>query len=145
MTEFSLNKQHLRESLIFCFNWKKSATEAHWMLGEVCDGSKPSNSTDESWRQWFWRFKSGDFSVKGKGRPSQLKKFEDDLSQHIMNQELCRTQTKLKELLQVTQQTTYVRLMPLDLFKITEMGYRTTKELSKSDFSARNWFFKDLK
>jgi len=34
MSNFVLTKQHLREILIFCFNWKKSA-EAHRMLVEV--------------------------------------------------------------------------------------------------------------
>ena len=29
MSNFVLTKQHLREVLIFCFNWKKSAAEAH--------------------------------------------------------------------------------------------------------------------
>jgi len=28
MSNFVLTKQHLREALIFCFNWKKSAIEA---------------------------------------------------------------------------------------------------------------------
>jgi len=35
MSNFVLTKQHLRE--IFCFNWKKSAAEAHRMLVEVYD------------------------------------------------------------------------------------------------------------
>jgi len=37
MSNFVLTKQHLREILIFCFNWKKSAAEAatHRMLVEV--------------------------------------------------------------------------------------------------------------
>jgi len=35
MLNFVLTKQHLREVLIFCFNWKKSAAEAHQMLIEV--------------------------------------------------------------------------------------------------------------
>ena len=32
MSNFVLTKQHLREVLIFCFNWKKSAAEAYRML-----------------------------------------------------------------------------------------------------------------
>jgi len=35
-------KQHLREILIFCFNWKKSAAEAHrTMLVEVYGDTAP--------------------------------------------------------------------------------------------------------
>jgi len=64
----------LREVLIFCFNWKKSAAEAHRMLVEVYDDTAP---TDKSCREWFRRFKDGDFSVDDKPRSGQTKKFED--------------------------------------------------------------------
>jgi len=37
-----LNKQHLQEVLIFCFNWKKSAAEAHRMLVEVYGDTAPA-------------------------------------------------------------------------------------------------------
>ena len=35
MSNFVLTKQYSREILVFCFNWKKSAAEAHRMLFEV--------------------------------------------------------------------------------------------------------------
>jgi len=41
MSNFVLIKQHLREVLIFCFNWKKSAAEAHRMLVEVYGDTVP--------------------------------------------------------------------------------------------------------
>jgi len=59
MSNFVLTKQHLREVLIFCFNWKKSA--AHRMLVEVYGNTA---TTDKSCREWFRRFKDGDFSVE---------------------------------------------------------------------------------
>ncbi|EFN76488.1 Putative uncharacterized protein FLJ37770, partial [Harpegnathos saltator] len=52
----------------FCFNWKKTAAEAHRMLVEVY-GDVPS---DKICRKWFRRFKSGVFDVedeKRSGRP----------------------------------------------------------------------------
>jgi len=64
MSNFMLTKQHLREVLIFCFNWKKSAAETHRMFVEVY-GDTP---TDKSCREWFRRFKDGDFSVEDKPR-----------------------------------------------------------------------------
>jgi len=73
MSNFVLTKQHLREVLIFCFNWKKSAAEVHRMLVEVYGDTAP---TDKSCRE-FWRFKDGDFSVEDKPRSGQPKKFED--------------------------------------------------------------------
>jgi len=48
MLNFVLTKQHLREILIFCFNWKKSAAEAHRMLVEVYGDTAP---TDKSCRE----------------------------------------------------------------------------------------------
>ncbi|EFN80194.1 hypothetical protein EAI_07072, partial [Harpegnathos saltator] len=58
-------KQHLREVLIFCFNWKKSAAEAHRMLVEVYGDAA---STDKSCREWLRRFKDGHFSIEDKPR-----------------------------------------------------------------------------
>jgi len=45
MLNFVLTKQHLREVLIFCFNWKKSAAEAcrHRMLVEVYGDTAPTD------------------------------------------------------------------------------------------------------
>jgi len=75
MSNFVLIKQHLREQvLIFCFNWKKSAAEAHRMFVEVYGDTAP---TDKSHREWFRCFKDGDFSVEDKPRSGQPKKFED--------------------------------------------------------------------
>jgi len=48
MSNFVLTKQHLREVLIFCFNWKKSVAEAHRMLVEVYGDTAP---TDKSCRE----------------------------------------------------------------------------------------------
>ena len=42
MSNFVLTKQHLREVLIFCFNWKKNAAEAHRMLVEIYGDTAPN-------------------------------------------------------------------------------------------------------
>ena len=46
MSNFVLTKQHLREVLIFCFNWKKSAAEAHRMLVEVYGDTAPADHVE---------------------------------------------------------------------------------------------------
>jgi len=71
MSNFVLTKQHLREVLIF-FNWKKSAAEAQskFMVTLL-------QRNDKSCREWFRRFKDGDFSVEDKPCSGQPKKFED--------------------------------------------------------------------
>ena len=60
MSDYEPNSRHLREVLIFCFNMKKSAVEAHRMLSNTYGEAAISES-----REWFQRFKNGDFDVQG--------------------------------------------------------------------------------
>ena len=45
------NSRHLREVLIFCFNMKKSADEAHRMLSNTYDEAAISERTCREWFQ----------------------------------------------------------------------------------------------
>ncbi|UYV77494.1 hypothetical protein LAZ67_15001263 [Cordylochernes scorpioides] len=65
---------HLREVLLFAFNWKKSATEAHRMLEEVHGDHALSKS--QCYR-WFKKFQSGDFELDNEPRGKPHQKFED--------------------------------------------------------------------
>jgi len=85
MSNFVLTKQHLREVLIFCFNWKKSAAEAHRMLVEACYGD--TAPTDKSCKEWFRRFKDGDFSIEDKPCSRQPKKFEDKKLETLLKED----------------------------------------------------------
>jgi len=80
--------------LIFCFNWKKSAAEAHRMLVEVYSDTAP---TDKSCREWFRRFKDGDFSVEEKPRSGQSKKFEDKELEALLEEDQSQTQEEFAE------------------------------------------------
>ena len=90
MLNFVLTKQHL----IFCFNWKKSAAEAHRMLVEVYGDTAP---TDKSCREWFRHFKDGDFSVEDKPRSGQPKKFEDKELEALLEEDQSQTLEELAE------------------------------------------------
>ncbi|GFV28990.1 mariner Mos1 transposase [Trichonephila clavipes] len=61
MSAYEPNSRHLREVLIFCFNMKRYVAEAHRMLsntyGEVA-------ISERTCREWFQRFKNGDFDVE---------------------------------------------------------------------------------
>ena len=105
ISNFVLTKQHLREVLIFCFNWKKSAAEAHRMLVEVYGDTAP---TDKSCREWFRRFKDGDFSVEDKPRSGQPKKFEDKELEALLEEDQSQTQEELAKLLGVTKQAVMI-------------------------------------
>ncbi|EGI60873.1 Mariner Mos1 transposase [Acromyrmex echinatior] len=106
MSNFVLTKQHLREVLIFCFNWKKSAAETHRMLVEVYGDTAPTN---KSCKEWFRRFKNGDFSVEDKPRSGQPKKFEDKELEALLEEDQSQTQKELAEALRVTQQAVSAR------------------------------------
>ena len=62
MSVYEPNSRHLREVLIFCFNMKKSAAEAHRMFSNIYDEAAISERTCH---EWFQRFKNGDFDVQG--------------------------------------------------------------------------------
>jgi len=112
-----LTKQHLWEVLIFCFNWKKNATEAHRMFVEIYDDTAP---TDKSRRKWFRCFKDEDFSVEDKSRSEQPKKFEDKELQALLEEDQSQTQEKLAESLGVTQQAISVRLRAMRMIQKQE-------------------------
>ena len=89
-----LTKQ--REILTFCFNWKKSAAEAHRMLVEVYDDTAP---TDKSCKEWLRHFKDKDFSTEDKPRFGQPKKFEDKELEALLEEDH-RRRVKRKRSLQ---------------------------------------------
>ena len=67
MSNFESNKRYLRELLIYFFNLKKS--EAHRLLVETYGDAALS---ERSCREWFQKFKNGEFDVEDKersGRP----------------------------------------------------------------------------
>ena len=60
MSSFEPNTRHLRELLIYLFNLKKSATEAHRLLLEAYSVAALS---ERSCREWFQKFNNGEFDV----------------------------------------------------------------------------------
>jgi len=113
MSNFVLTKQHLREILIFCFNWKKSAAEANRMLIEVYGDIAPTNKSCKG-------FEDGNFSVEDKPRSGQPKKFEDKELEALLEEDQSQTQEELAESLGITQQAV-VRLRAMGM-KNKEIG-----------------------
>ncbi|EGI64861.1 Mariner Mos1 transposase, partial [Acromyrmex echinatior] len=110
MSNFVLTKQHLPEVLIFCFNWKKSAAEAHRMLVEIYGGTA---STDKSCREWFRRFKDRDFSVEDKPRSGQPKKFKDKELEALLEENQTQILKELSQQLKVDKSTILQRLQAM--------------------------------
>ena len=112
MSDFVPTKRHLREILLFYFNSKKTAAEAHRMLVEAYGDAALS---DTSCRDWYRRFQSGDFDTTDKERPGQPKKFDDDELLALLNEDPCQTTTQLAESLGVSQQAISKRLKTLGM------------------------------
>ncbi|GFX84112.1 mariner Mos1 transposase [Trichonephila clavipes] len=109
MSAYEPNSRHLREVLIFCFNMKKSAAEAHRML---------SNTYVED--------------QHGGGRE---KVFEDAELEALLDQDSCQTQQELSGSLGVTQQAILKRLKVMGM--IQKQGNRVPYELKQRDVERR--------
>jgi len=102
MSNFEPNKRHLRELLIYFFNLKKSAAEAHRLLVEAYGDAALS---ERSCREWFQKFKNGEFDVEDKERSGRPKVYEDAELEALLDEDLCQTQKELAFTLGMTQQT----------------------------------------
>ena len=70
MSVYEPKSRHLWE--VFCFNIKKSAAEAHRMLSNTYGEAAISERTC---REWFQRFKNGDFDVEDRHSGGREKVF----------------------------------------------------------------------
>ena len=143
MSNFVLTKQHLQEVLIFCFNWKKNAAEAHRTLVEVYD-----DDTAPTDKEWLRRFKNGDFSVED-SLALEPKKFEDKELEALLEEDqsqASRIKRKrrriIAESLKVTQQTVSVRLRAMRM--IQKQGNWVPYELKPRDVERRFFTYEQL-
>ena len=107
MSAYEPNSRHLREVLIFCFNMKKSATEAHRMLSNTYGETAISERTC---REWFQRFMNGDFVVEDQHGSGREKIFQDAELDALLGQDSCQMQKELAGSLGVMQQAISKRL-----------------------------------
>ncbi|GFY09175.1 mariner Mos1 transposase [Trichonephila clavipes] len=126
------NSRHLREVLIFYFKMKKSAAEAHRMLSNTYGEAAISERTC---REWFQRFKNGDFEVEDQHGGGREKVFEDAELEALLDQDSCQTQQELSGSLGVTQQTISKRLKVMGM--IQKRGNWVLYELKPRDVERR--------
>lgn len=132
MSSFEPNKRHLRELLIYFFNLKKSATEAHRLLVEAYGEAALS---ERSCREWFQKFKNGEFDIEDKKRSGRPKVYEDAELEALLNQDSCQTQEELAFTLGVTQQAISHRLKSLGM--IQKQGHWVPYELTPRNVERR--------
>jgi len=71
---------------------KKSAAEAHRMLSNTYSEAAISEKTC---REWFQRFKNGDFDVGDRHNGGREKVFEDAELEALLEQDSCQNQEEL--------------------------------------------------
>lgn len=114
MEHFHPNKHHLREVLLHYFYLKKSAAESFRIL---CDAYGDGIIGETTCRDWFRRFKLGDFDVLDKEREGQPKKFEDAELEALLNEDSTQTQQELADSLGVDRTTISKRLKALGMIQ----------------------------
>ena len=114
---FYFHKNHCRNSSYSC--------ESLWW---TC-------STETTRRDWFRRFKSGDFNLSNKDRGKPPKKFEDAELQALLDEDSTRTLKKLATALGVDQGTIFRLLHTIRM--IQEEGKLVPYELKERDIERR--------
>lgn len=110
LSQFQVNKHHLRHVLIFLYLQKKKAAESYRILVETYGDNAPSQKTCE---RWFNRFKNGNFNLEDAEHPGQPKKFEDTDLEALLKEDDAQTQQHLADALHVSQQAISDRLRAL--------------------------------
>ncbi|CAH2108047.1 unnamed protein product [Euphydryas editha] len=132
MSKFEPTKCHMRELLIYFYNLKKSAAEAHRLLVEAYNEDALSERTC---REWFQKFNNGDFDVKDKDRSGRPKIYEDAELEKLLEEDSSQTQKELALTLKVTQQAVSHRLKSLGM--IHKQGSWVPYELKPRDVERR--------
>ena len=94
MLSFKPNKRQLRELLIYFFNLKKSAAEAHRLLVETYGEAALS---ERSCLEWFQKFKNGEFEIEDKERSGRPKVYEEAELEALLDQDSCQMQEKQQD------------------------------------------------
>ncbi|GFV45425.1 mariner Mos1 transposase [Trichonephila clavipes] len=132
MSAYEQNSRHLLEVLIFCFNMKKSAAEAHRILSNTYGEAAIS---ERMCRESFQRFKNSDFEVEDQHGGGREMVFENAELEVLLDQDSCQTQQELSGSLAVTQQDISKRLKVMGM--IQKQGNWVPYELKPRDVERR--------
>ncbi|GJQ84756.1 hypothetical protein Trydic_g21157 [Trypoxylus dichotomus] len=94
-------------SIVNCALLPKTEAEAHRKLHKVYGDAVLSETTC---RDWFWRFKDGDFGVDDRPREGRSKTFEETELETFLGEDPYQTQQEISTALDVTRQVISKRL-----------------------------------
>ena len=125
--------------MICCFHLKKTAAEVHRILSITYGEAALSQRTC---RDWFQRFKRGDFDVQDQHGGGKEKIFEDSELEALLAEDLCQTQEVLTESLGVTQSAISNCLKAMGM--IQKQGNWIPHELKPIDIERRSFACEQL-
>ena len=73
--------------------------------------------SERSCREWFQKFKNGEFDIEGKERSGRPKVYKDAELEALLDEDSCQTQKELALTLGVIQQTISYRLKSLGMIQ----------------------------
>jgi len=117
MSVYEPNTRHMREVLIFCFDVKKPAAEAHRMLPNTY-GETAIHIIEVTCCEWFQRLKNGDSDIEDRDGGGREKLFKDAKLEAIIHENSCQTQEESAGSLGMTQQTISKSLKVLESIPI---------------------------
>lgn len=132
MSDFLPSKQHIREVLLFCYNWNKRAAEARRMLVEVYGDCAPPESTC---RSWYQRFKDGDYELVDKNRSGRPKSVEDQELKALLDEDPTQLLKQLAKALGVSRSGACQRLQKMGMH--LKNGLWMPQELKPRDIESR--------
>ena len=72
--------------------------------------------SERSCREWFQKFKNGEFNIEDKEHSGRLKVYDDAELEALLDQDSCQTQEELARTLRVTQQAISLRCIECPIF-----------------------------
>lgn len=123
---------HHQHCLLFMFNFGKSAIEARQLITEAYGKDAVGASMC---REWFTKFKKGDFELKDKECSAKSRNLKIDELEELLNEDATQTTRELAEKLGVNRATVVRRLQALG--KILKLGKWVPQELTETNIGQR--------
>lgn len=109
------DKHFFRCLFLHYFDLSKTAAQTHRILLDTYSERAPSEQTV---RDWFQRFKTGDFDLKDKERSGGPRKFDDTELKALLDENPACTLKELAEVLDVEKSTIGKRLQAMGMIQV---------------------------
>lgn len=126
------NKIHIRHCILFMFHLGKNTTDTLDQITKAYGSGSVSYATVKN---WFKKFKKGDFELEDKERSGRPKETEDQVLQELLDEDASQNSRDLADQLGVNQSTVIRRLKSMG--KIQKVGHWVPHALSPSNIAQR--------